>query len=335
MAGREGPPGREPARGGGRAGRGGGRGGFGRGPPAAPPKGLSRTQKELLRGLDKMRAPEPPDFVVVRSPPSSRAGHGKGEASDTAKAKQQIIQGTGISLESEADGDDALDGSRFWHEASGWSQDVEEDDEVEEEGEQEEGGPGGATPEPEAETEAERALRDLYRTAGRAPPRFFDAEALRVRAAPGRGRGVVAAVALEPGRLLAVSAPLDIVFCEEGTTPENEELADTLISKYDFPSRPLHVLLRVRFHTRWLRRSRTAGLDGSPGTRLRCWSGCTMETAAGPGPRIRIWQSRPSCSRPLPRPAPRRWGRRLCRPRRCTGSSMPTASERSSKWVTP
>ncbi|KAF6262337.1 hypothetical protein COO60DRAFT_649132 [Scenedesmus sp. NREL 46B-D3] len=45
---------------------------------------------------------------------------------------------------------------------------------------------------------------------------------------PGKGRGVFTTAAVAAGDLLLVAQPLALLYCEEGTTPENEELADTL-----------------------------------------------------------------------------------------------------------
>lgn len=49
-------------------------------------------------------------------------------------------------------------------------------------------------------------------------------------AAPaGKGRGLVATEDVPAGTLLLVSVPLSIRYCSEGTTPENEELADQML----------------------------------------------------------------------------------------------------------
>ena len=82
-------------------------------------------------------------------------------------------------------------------------------------------------PEPEPETEAEAALRALYldKTLPTSP-RYVD-PGVGFREVRGRGRGLVAVSPLALGQRLLVSNPLGgVVFCEEGNTPENEELAD-------------------------------------------------------------------------------------------------------------
>ena len=79
------------------------------------------------------------------------------------------------------------------------------------------------------ETEVELALRQMY-TSKAAAPRFVDS-GVRFQEIRGRGRGLVATTPLELGRLLLVSAPLGIVYCEEGSTPENEELAEHMMAR--------------------------------------------------------------------------------------------------------
>jgi hypothetical protein len=44
----------------------------------------------------------------------------------------------------------------------------------------------------------------------------------------GKGRGLFTTAAVAPGDLLLVAAPLALLYCEEGTTPEIEELAEAL-----------------------------------------------------------------------------------------------------------
>jgi hypothetical protein len=44
----------------------------------------------------------------------------------------------------------------------------------------------------------------------------------------GKGRGLFTSAAVASGDLLMVAQPLALLYCEEGTTPENEELADAL-----------------------------------------------------------------------------------------------------------
>jgi hypothetical protein len=44
----------------------------------------------------------------------------------------------------------------------------------------------------------------------------------------GKGRGIFTITAVAAGDLLLVAQPLALLYCEEGTTPENEELADAL-----------------------------------------------------------------------------------------------------------
>lgn len=45
----------------------------------------------------------------------------------------------------------------------------------------------------------------------------------------GQGRGVLATEAVQPGTLLLVAPPLSVLYCEEGTTPENEDLAEHML----------------------------------------------------------------------------------------------------------
>ncbi len=45
----------------------------------------------------------------------------------------------------------------------------------------------------------------------------------------GQGRGVFATEAVQPGTLLLVAPPLSVLYCDEGTTPENEDLAEHML----------------------------------------------------------------------------------------------------------
>jgi hypothetical protein len=47
-------------------------------------------------------------------------------------------------------------------------------------------------------------------------------------ACAGKGRGIFTTAAVAAGDLLLVAQPLALLYCEEGATPENEELADAL-----------------------------------------------------------------------------------------------------------
>ncbi|WIA18501.1 hypothetical protein OEZ85_009954 [Tetradesmus obliquus] len=49
-----------------------------------------------------------------------------------------------------------------------------------------------------------------------------------LKAAPGKGWGLFTTAAVAAGDLLLVAQPLALLYCEEGTTPENEELAEAL-----------------------------------------------------------------------------------------------------------
>ncbi|GAX85031.1 hypothetical protein CEUSTIGMA_g12451.t1 [Chlamydomonas eustigma] len=200
----------------------GGRGGF---KPISPVKGISRTQKQLLSNLEDLREgpagnkQEPDDFVVLRPPRKSREQPLSPELSLS-------VQDTGLIAESEDD----MDGSRFWREASGWSEDEDEEEEGGEEGEEFDEFESESQPPPrEPESEAELLLRQLYSTPGMKLPRQLD-PGVEVQAVHGRGRGLVAVTPLEIGQLVAVSTPLGILFCEEGNTPENEELADHMLA---------------------------------------------------------------------------------------------------------
>jgi hypothetical protein len=82
----------------------------------------------------------------------------------------------------------------------------------------------------EPESEAELELRKLYCTPGLDLPGQLEPD-VDVRAVRGRGRGLVAVTTLEVGQLVAVSSPFGILFSEEGSTPENEELADHMLAK--------------------------------------------------------------------------------------------------------
>lgn len=97
----------------------GGRGGRGRGGgPDAPLQGLTRPQRNLLGGLDKLReGPKdtgPEDFVILRRPSAS---------AEVPEVKTKLSAVTA---------DEQLDGSRFWRERSGWDDDDEEGAEGEE-----------------------------------------------------------------------------------------------------------------------------------------------------------------------------------------------------------
>ena len=48
----------------------------------------------------------------------------------------------------------------------------------------------------------------------------------------GKGRGLSATTAAAPGDLLLTCEPLAILYCDEGSTPENEELADQMAAKW-------------------------------------------------------------------------------------------------------
>lgn len=50
----------------------------------------------------------------------------------------------------------------------------------------------------------------------------------------GKGRGVVTTKNVTQGQELMVSAPLGILYCPEGETPENEELGDHMLQNLQF-----------------------------------------------------------------------------------------------------
>lgn len=110
-------------------------------------------------------------------------------------------------------------------------------------------------PPPDPETPEQLALRQMYLDKATPPARFVDA-ALRFQEMKGRGRGVVATSNLELGRLLLVSEPLAVIYCKEGGTPENEELAEHM--KYRSKLTAAQLALLERLH------------DGDG---LKAWSG--------------------------------------------------------------
>ncbi|KIZ01465.1 hypothetical protein MNEG_6495 [Monoraphidium neglectum] len=138
----------------------------------------------------------------------------------------------------------ASEGGSFWETA--WRAEFGDDDEDEDEEEGEEGQDGeegeddgdddeenfaavlqALVPElaEEGETEAQAEWRHVYTSQRLPAPRLGPVTAKRVA---GAGRGLVTAAAVEEGELLMVAAPLGILYCPEGATPENEELADHL-----------------------------------------------------------------------------------------------------------
>jgi hypothetical protein len=62
-----------------------------------------------------------------------------------------------------------------------------------------------------------------------------------VKHLPGRGRGLVASRQVAAGELLLVSLPLAVRFCEEGSTPENEELAEQMAAQGGWSARQVQV----------------------------------------------------------------------------------------------
>jgi SET and MYND domain-containing protein len=68
---------------------------------------------------------------------------------------------------------------------------------------------------------------------------------LRFQELKGRGRGLVATTNMELGRLLMVSDPLAVIFCDEGTTPENEELAEHMKYRCKLTAAQTDVLERL------------------------------------------------------------------------------------------
>ncbi|KAG1663734.1 hypothetical protein FOA52_006103 [Chlamydomonas sp. UWO 241] len=183
----------------------------------------------------------PDEFVVIKFPsrsdaPPPASARGTNPVGRTARAEDEG--------EDEED-DSALDGARFWAEKSGWGEpeegeDEDEDgemdeDEEEEIGDADDGQPTGLllAPQPSPsppETDAQAALRALYTTSGALSPRSVD-ERVQFRPVRGRGRGLVATADVPAGTLLVCSVPLAVVWCDEGDTPENEELADHMMSK--------------------------------------------------------------------------------------------------------
>jgi hypothetical protein len=181
---------------------------------------LSSSQRNLLLGLDRLReegekrrhkgADGPPDFVVIKP----------------AKPQSQPVK---EEANLELEDDDSQDGGKFWREVSGVG-DEEEEDEFEEGEEEEEEEEEQQVLDAPQETDEEGKLRDLYSTPGKTPPRFVSSK-VEIRAVKGSGRGMLATSAIDVGALVLTSYPLGIVYCEEGSTPENEELGDQLLSE--------------------------------------------------------------------------------------------------------
>lgn len=57
---------------------------------------------------------------------------------------------------------------------------------------------------------------------------------------------MVVTSAVPPGQLLLVAAPLGILYCEEGTTPENEDLADLMANTMKFTAQQLDAFKQLR-----------------------------------------------------------------------------------------
>eukprot|EP00775_Hariotina_reticulata_P013191 gene13191-13322_t len=77
----------------------------------------------------------------------------------------------------------------------------------------------------QAESAVQSTWRHVY-TSRQLPPLTLGP--VTVKKAPGKGRGLFTTAAAAPGNLLLTAMPLALLYCEEGTTPEMEELADAL-----------------------------------------------------------------------------------------------------------
>ncbi|KAF8059148.1 hypothetical protein HT031_005320 [Scenedesmus sp. PABB004] len=220
-----------------------GRGGSGRGRSGNGGRGGAAAGARSGRG----RAPSggapggSEDFVVI------------GRADDAGSSDAGGAGGGGAYIASPAElealGDAA--GGAFWEAALLLGEDGEEgEEEFGEEGEEREdcdGGEGESDDEIDAE-EVASLMQELAEGLGeeegeaggaggaagwrgvylsRQPPPL-QLGPVRLKAAPGMGRGLFTTDAAAPGDLLLVAAPLALLYCKEGATPENEELAEAL-----------------------------------------------------------------------------------------------------------
>ncbi|KAI8466486.1 MAG: hypothetical protein J3K34DRAFT_524486 [Monoraphidium minutum] len=211
--------------GGGRGGRGGGGGARGRGG-----RGAADRQRPQGGGGEAEGGGGGGDFVVI------------------GKAESRYIPEDDETLA-------ALEGGSFWQTAYAaefgeGDEGEEEDEEGEGEGEGDEGEDAEANfsaalgPElaGEGETPEQAEWREVYTSRRLPAPRLGPVAAKRVA---GKGRGLVTTAAVEEGALLMVAAPLGILYCEEGGTPENEDLADHLAQNCAFTAAQLAALARL------------------------------------------------------------------------------------------
>lgn len=89
------------------------------------------------------------------------------------------------------------------------------------------------------ETEEQKQLRAVYTTDKASK---FHWGPLSVQVLKGKGRGVVTRETVSSGQLLMVDSPLAIMYCAEGVTPENEELAEHLTTKVRLTDRQARLL---------------------------------------------------------------------------------------------